>query len=205
MLTQIRPAIVSVLTMTVITGLIFPGMIYAIGQLAFPYQANGSLIKEGNQIIGSELIGQNFAKAEYFHPRPSAAGNGYDASVSGGTNLGPTSKKLIEGLPDDPKTKDTDESFAGIPQLVGAYRRENNLPAHGSVPADAVTRSASGLDPHISLENAMLQVKRIALARKLEESKVRQAVEKATTGRGLGVFGEPTVNVTLANRALDGK
>jgi K+-transporting ATPase ATPase C chain len=205
MLTQIRPAIVSVLAMTVITGLIFPGMIYAIGQLAFPYQANGSLIKEGNQIIGSELIGQNFAKAEYFHPRPSAAGSGYDAGASSGTNLGPTSKKLIEGLPDDPKTKDVDESFAGIPQLTQAYRKENNLPADAPVPGDAVTRSASGVDPHISPENAAIQAKRIAIARKIEEAKVMEAIAKATTGRGLGILGETTVNVTLANRALDGK
>lgn len=203
MLQQLRPALTSVLVFTVLTGLLFPLAITGIAQTIFPKQANGSLVKNGNTVIGSELIGQNFTKAEYFHPRPSAAGSGYGADASSGTNLGPTSSKLLKGIPDDPATKDVDESYAGIPQLAEAYRKENGLAANAPIPADAVTRSASGLDPHISPENAALQVARVAKARNLSEDTVKQVVARYTEGRSLGVLGEPRVNVFLLNRALD--
>jgi K+-transporting ATPase ATPase C chain len=204
MLKQLRPAVVSVLGFTLFTGLVFPLVVFVLGQLLFPAQANGSLIKQGDKLIGSSLIGQNFTKPEYFHPRPSAAGSGYDASASGGTNLGPTSSKLINGIPDDPKTK-ADESYAGIKQLAEAYRKENGLAADAPVPADAVTRSASGLDADISPENAALQAARVAKARKLPLEVVQKLVEENTQGRQLGVFGEPRVNVLRLNLALDGK
>ncbi len=195
----------SVLAFTVITGGIFPAIVWGIGQVAFPKQANGSLIKEGDTVVGSELIGQSFAKPEYFHPRPSAAGSGYGADASSGTNLGPTSDKLINGIADDPKTKDTDESYAGVKQLATAYRTENGLPADAPIPADAVTRSASGLDPEISPENAAIQAARVAKARNLSEDQVKQLIAKSTKGRDLGFLGEPRVNVLLLNRSLDGK
>jgi potassium-transporting ATPase KdpC subunit len=204
MLSQLRPAIMSVLALTIITGLLFPFLILGIGQVTFPRQANGSLIEKNGTVIGSELLGQNFAKPEYFHPRPSAAGSGYDGASSSGTNLGPTSKKLLEGIPDDPATKDTDESYSGVPQLVEAYRKENGLAADAPVPADAVTRSASGLDPHISPENALLQAGRVAKARNKAEEAVKELIAKNTEGRSLGVFGEPRVNVLRLNLALDG-
>jgi potassium-transporting ATPase KdpC subunit len=203
MLQQLRPALTSVLVFTVLTGFLFPLAITGIAQAVFPKQANGSLVKNGNTVIGSELIGQNFTKAEYFHPRPSAAGSGYGADASSGTNLGPTSSKLLKGIPDDPATKDVDESYAGIPQLAEAYRKENGLAANAPIPADAVTRSASGLDPHISPENAAIQVARVAKARNLGEDTVKQVVARYTEARSLGVLGEPRVNVFLLNRALD--
>ncbi|MBC8104067.1 MAG: K(+)-transporting ATPase subunit C [Cytophagales bacterium] len=203
MLRQLRPALMSVLAFTIITGLFFPFAITGISQVLFPKQARGSLIEQNGKIIGSELIGQTFAQPGYFHSRPSAAGGGYDAGASSGSNLGPTSSKLIKGIEDDPATKDADESYSGIPQLAVAYRKENNLAADASVPADAVTRSASGLDPEISPENAALQAPRVAAARKLGEDAVRKLVDENTAGRTLGLFGEPRVNVVLLNLALD--
>lgn len=205
MLQQLRPALMSVLAFTIITGGIFPLVVWGVGQAAFNRQANGSLIREGNKVVGSELIGQSFAKLEYFHPRPSAAGSGYSADASSGTNLGPTSDKLINGIADDPATKDTDESYSGVKQLAAAYRTENGLAANAPVPADAVTRSASGLDPHISPENAALQIARVAKARSKSEDEIKSLVAKFTQGRDLGVLGEPRVNVLLLNRALEGK
>lgn len=202
MLSQLRPAIVSTLVLTILTGFLFPGIITVISQVAFANQANGSLITQNGKVIGSTLIGQNFAKPIYFHPRPSAAGSGYDAGASSGTNLGPTSSKLINGIPDDPKTK-ADESYSGIKQLAEAYRKENDMAATAPVPADAVTRSASGLDPDISPENAALQVERVAKARKLPVDKVQQLVAQNTQNRQLGVLGEPRVNVVTLNLALD--
>ena len=204
MLQQLRPAIVSVLAFTVLTGLIFPAIITGIAKVAFPYQANGSLIEENGKVVGSALIGQPFTKPEYFHPRPSAAGSGYDAGASSGTNLGPTSDKLINGI--HKKTadgKDDPGNYDGIKDLAVAYRKENNLPDNAPVPADAVTRSASGLDPHISPENAALQIKRVAQARKADEATIQSAVAAATEGRTLGIIGEPRVNVVLLNRELD--
>lgn len=192
----------SVLAFTIITGFLFPFVITGIAQVIFPKQAKGSLIVQNGKTLGSELIGQSFAQPGYFHSRPSAAGSGYDASSSGGTNLGPTSSKLIQGIKDDPKTKE-DESFAGIPQLAEAYRKENNLAADALVPADAVTRSASGLDPQISPENATLQVPRVAKARGLSEEAVQKLVAATAEGRQLGVLGEARVNVVLLNMALD--
>lgn len=203
MLKQLRPAITSVFAFTLLTGLIFPLVITAVAQTLFPYQAKGSLIQQNGKVIGSELIGQNFAASRYFHPRPSAAGSGYDASNSSGTNLGPTSSKLLKGIADDPKTKDTDESFAGIPQLAKAYREENGLAANTSLPADAVTRSASGLDPHISPANAALQAARVAKARSVSEDNVKKLIVQNTEGRQFGILGEPRVNVLKLNLALD--
>ena len=193
----------SVLVLTVLTGLIFPMLITAIAQAVFPYQAKGSLVTQGGKVVGSELIGQNFTAPGYFHPRPSAAGSGYDGANSSGTNLGPTSSKLIKGIEDDPATKDTDESYSGIPQLAAAYRKENNLTSSTRLPADAVTRSASGLDPHISPANATLQAARVAKARGLGVDAVKQLVAQNTEGRQFGILGEPRVNVFGLNRALD--
>lgn len=204
MLQQIRPAIVSVLVFTILTGLIFPAIVTGVAKVVFPHQANGSLIEQNGKVVGSEVIGQNFAAPGYFHPRPSAAGNGYDAANSSGTNLGPTSDKLVRGI--HKKTadgKDDPGNFDGIKDLAAAYRKENGLSENTPVPADAVTRSASGLDPHISPANAELQVKRIAGTRGLSEKKVRSLVAETTEGRQLGVLGEARVNILKLNLALD--
>lgn len=201
---HLRPAIVLTAFFVVLTGLAFPGVIWAIGQTVFPSQANGSLVRDaqGNP-IGSALIGQNFTKPEYFHPRPSAAGAGYDAANSSGTNLGPTSDKLINGIEDDPATKDADETYLGFVDLAKAYREENSLAPDAVIPADAATRSGSGLDPDISAANAELQVARVAQARNLSADRVRQLVGEQQRGRLLGLLGEPRVNVLLLNLALD--
>lgn len=192
----------SVLAFTILTGFLFPLLITIISKVVMPAQANGSLITRNGKVIGSSLIGQPFTKPIYFHPRPSAAGSGYDASASSGTNLGPTSDKLINGIKDDPKTK-ADESFAGIKQLAAAYRTENGLAATADVPADAVTRSASGLDPQISPENAALQAPRVAKARGMAVDKVQGLIAQNTQNRSLGVLGEAGVNVLQLNMALD--
>jgi K+-transporting ATPase ATPase C chain len=187
-----------------ITGFAFPVAVWAIGNVAFPRQAHGSLIRDAHgNVIGSELIGQSFTKPEYFHPRPSAAGAGYDAANSSGTNLGPTSDKLIHGIKDDPSTKDVDETFLGFEGLARAYREENGLAPNATIPADAATRSASGLDPDISPANAYLQVPRVAKTRHLSPERVRQLVAANTSGRALLLFGEPRVNVFSLNLALD--
>src|SRR5450432_3128255 len=167
---------------------LYPVTVYALGQALFPAKANGSLVdKDGSpttpeNAVGSRLLGQTATSAGYFHPRPSAAGSGYDAANSSATNLGPISDKLLNGVEDDPKTKDTDESFAGVKQLVKAYREENGLGPDSVVPADAVTRSASGLDPHISPQNADVQVARVAKARGLDEELVRALIKTHTDG-----------------------
>jgi K+-transporting ATPase ATPase C chain len=183
-------AIVSTLLFAVVLCGLYPLIIWGASQLFFPHQANGSLIEaRDRKIVGSELLGQNFSGAKYFHPRPSAAGaNGYDAASSSGSNLGPTSKKLIDS----------------VKQRVTDYRAENGLGSDAVVPGDAVTASASGLDPHISVKNAAIQVPRVAKARKLDEAAVRTFVEKFTEGRQFGVFGEAGVNVLKLNLALDG-
>jgi len=183
--TALRPAIVMLLLFTVITGLIYPLAITGAAQLIFPHQANGSLVRNGNLVVGSELIGQNFAKPEYFHPRPSAAGDGYNAAGSSGSNLGPTSKALADN----------------ITQRVADARKDG---VTGPVPADMVTASGSGLDPDISPENALAQVHRVASARRLPEAQVRQLVEDAVVPGTLGILGEPHVNVLALNRQLDG-
>jgi K+-transporting ATPase ATPase C chain len=199
-----RPAILLTAFFVVLTGLVFPVAVWAIGQIAFPNQAQGSLVRDSSgHVIGSSLIGQPFSKPGYFHPRPSAAGSGYDAANSSGTNLGPTSDKLIHGIKDDPTTPEVDESFPGFLDLAKAYRDENGLAEHAVIPADAATRSASGLDPDISPANAQLQIARIARARGLSEERVRQVVAQNTRGRTLGLFGEPRLNVLLSNLALD--
>jgi potassium-transporting ATPase KdpC subunit len=204
MLRQLQPAIMSVLVLTVVCCLVFPLAITAIAQAAFHHQANGSLIEQGGKVIGSELIGQRFSAPGYFHPRPSAAGSGYDASASGGTNLGPTSDKLINGIHKKlPNGKDDPGNFDGIKDLAAAYRKENGLLDNAPVPADAVTRSGSGLDPEISPANADLQVGRVAKTRGLAEDQVRSLVAGNTAGRTLGFLGEPRVNVLKLNMALD--
>jgi K+-transporting ATPase ATPase C chain len=204
-MSNFRPAVLMVLLFVVFFGLGFPAVMYGIGR-AFPKQADGSLVYDkDHKIVGSELIGQNFTKPEYFHPRPSAAGNGYDPTGSGGTNLGPTSDKLINGIHKKlPNGKDDPGNFDGVVDLVKAYRTENHLAADATVPADAVTRSASGLDPDISVANAKIQAVRVAAARHLTEDQVLQAVKDNTSERFLGIFGEPAVNVLKTNLALDG-
>jgi K+-transporting ATPase ATPase C chain len=201
---HLRPAILLTLFFVVLTGFAFPGVLWAIGQAAFPGAANGSLMRDAQgNVIGSSLLGQSFSKPEYFHPRPSAAGAGYDAANSSGTNLGPTSDKLIHGIDDDPSTPDADETYLGFTDLAQAYREENGLAPGAVLPADAVTRSGSGLDPHISPENAALQVARVAQARSLSVERVRQLVADRQEGRLLGFIGEPRVNVLGLNLALD--
>jgi K+-transporting ATPase ATPase C chain len=204
MLRQLRIAIRSVLVMMVAFGFVFPLLITAIAQVAFHHQANGSLIGKGGKVVGSELIGQSFASPGYFHPRPSAAGSGYDAASSGGTNLGPTSDKLINGVHKKlPNGREDPGNFDGVKDLAVSYREENGLPPDAPVPADAVTRSASGLDPDISPANAYVQVARVARARRMSEDEVRRLVESNATGRQFGILGEPRVNVLQLNRALD--
>lgn len=202
---HLRPAIVLTVFFVVVTGLCFPVVVWAIGRVAFPRQAAGSFVTDAHgKVVGSALLGQNFTKPEYFHPRPSAAGAGYDAANSSGTNLGPTSHKLVKGIKDDPATKDVDETYLGFGDLAKAYREENGLAADAVIPADAATRSASGLDPEISPANAELQIARVAKARNISADRVRALVSENTSGRSLGVLGEPRVNVLLLNLALDG-
>ena len=185
---EIRGAVMSTLILAVICCGLYPLIVFGISQALFHDKANGSLIVDQNGIVhGSKLLAQGFTAEKYFHPRPSAAGNGYDASSSGGGNLGPTSQKLNDAIKD----------------RIDAYRKENGLGGNEPVPADAVTASGSGLDPHISLHNAQLQIARVAKARGLSEDKVRELVEQNTEGRDLGVFGEPGVNVLQLNLALD--
>ena len=185
---HIRGAVVSTLVLAVVCCGLYPLIVFGISQVLFRDQANGSLITgaDGN-VRGSKLLGQAFSDAKYFHSRPSAAGNGYDATSSGGSNLGPTSRKLNDAIKD----------------RVAAYRKENGLSENDSLPADAVTASGSGLDPQISLRNAELQTPRIAKARGLSEQKVRELIQENTDGRDLGVLGEPGVNVLNLNLALD--
>jgi K+-transporting ATPase ATPase C chain len=201
-LEQLRPALLSVLLLTLFSGVIFPLALAALAWLLFPFQAGGSLIV-GDEVVGSELIGQDFTGPRYVHPRPSAAGRGYDAAASGGTNLGPENPKLRNGAKDDPATRDVDESFAGVRELAQAYRTRNGLESDAAVPVDAVTRSGSGLDPHISPANAELQVARVARARGVGEESVRRLVAQHTRGRQLGILGNPRVSVLMLNLALD--
>jgi K+-transporting ATPase ATPase C chain len=168
---------------------VYPLVVFGAAKLLFPHQADGSLlVDKSGAIHGSALLAQNFTGAQYFHPRPSAAGaNGFDATSSSGSNLGPTSSNLV----------------ANITQNIGNYRTENNLATNSPVPADAVTASASGLDPHISPANAEIQIARVAKARGLSEDRTRELVQQNTSGRDLGFFGEPRVNVMTLNFALD--
>ena len=188
MWTQFAPAFRMMLLLTALTGLVYPALVTVLCQAAFSHQANGSLVTDAKgAVVGSALLGQNFAKPEYFQPRPSAAGNdGYDASASSGSNLGPTSKKLIDRVKAD----------------VSKFREAN--PEHrGPVPADAVTSSGSGLDPHITPENAAAQAPRIAKVRGVRLDEVHSLISQNTKERDFGLFGEPRVNVLLLNIALD--
>ncbi|CCW35368.1 K+-transporting ATPase, C subunit [Chthonomonas calidirosea] len=200
MRTQLRPALVSVLAWTILLGFVFPGLVTLVANILFPFQAHGSLIVRNGRVVGSELIGQSFTLPIYFHPRPSAAGNGYDPTSSGGTNLAPTTDKLINGVHHGPKATD---NFDGMKDLATAYRQENNLPSTMPLPTDAVTRSGSGLDPDISVENALLQADRVAKARGVEVSRVRRLIHDYTQPRQFGILGEPRVNVLRLNLALD--
>jgi K+-transporting ATPase ATPase C chain len=186
-LKELWTAIVATVVLCVVVSGVYPVLIWGVGQVLFPHQANGSLIANNGQIVGSELLAQGFSGTKYFHPRPSDAGTGYDSTSSGGSNLGPTSQKLMDG----------------IKANVIQYRQENGLSAEAVVPADAVTASGSGLDPHISLQNARLQVARVAKERGLTEEAVRGEVTKATDNALLGIGGDPGVNVLKANLALD--
>jgi len=184
----VLPAIRIFVVLTVLTGLVYPLVITAVAQLALPYQANGSLVRNSRgEVVGSELIGQVFSRPEYFHPRPSAAGDGYDAAASGGSNLGPTNRRLL----------------AAVGERVLAFRQENGLDSETPVPADAVTASASGLDPHITPANAYLQVRRVARTRGLPEETVRELVDRFIEAPLFGFLGQPRVNVVKLNRALD--
>jgi K+-transporting ATPase ATPase C chain len=187
-LRQLRPALIVLLLFTVIAGIAYPLVATGIGQVAFNHQVNGSLIKRNGQVVGSELLGQNFTSPNYFHPRPSAAGtNGYDGSASSGSNLGPLNPDLLSAVTD----------------RVAAYRQENGLGADVLVPVDAVTASGSGLDPDISVANARLQAPRVAQARGMDLAAVNTLIDEHTDGRVLGVFGVPAVNVLQLNLALD--
>lgn len=187
MLQQIAPAFRIMIFLTVLTGLIYPGLVTGLCQLLFRDQANGSLVTQDGRIIGSSLIGQNFSRPEYFHPRPSAAGStGYDAIDSRGSNLGPTSQKLYD------RVKASADQF-----------RKENPSYSGPIPADALTASGSGLDPDISIANAMAQAARIAKARGVNPSLVEGLIRSETQQRGFRFLGEPRVNVLTLNLALN--
>jgi potassium-transporting ATPase KdpC subunit len=236
---QILPGLRIKLFLTVVLGVGYPLLMTGISQVIFPRQANGSLIKDGDKVIGSDLIGQSFSKPEYFHPRPSSAGGGYDPTASSGSNLGPTSAKLIHGTTkmDDKKNEVVD--FDGISLRIVHYCLDNDIPYESSVPldrfrdakgdlddvklikafnddkaplvftpkslipADAVTASASGLDPHISPDSAHLQAARVAKARGIQTDQANQLVVQFTEGPDLSLLGEPRVNVLRLNLALD--
>jgi len=241
MLKELGPGFRLTLIFTILTGLLYPAVMTGVSELIFPKQANGSLVTVGGKVVGSSLIGQTFAKPEYFHPRPSAAGNGYDATASSGSNLGPTSAKLLHGTTkmDDKKNEVVD--FDGISLRVVHYCVDNDIPyessvpldqfkdSHGDlddvklikafnddktplrftpktpIPQDAVTASASGLDPHISPANAETQAGRVAKARGVSADQVKQLIPQFTDRADLGFLGEPRVNVLMLNIALDQK
>ncbi len=184
---QVRPAILLTLVLCVVTGVVYPGIVTALAQLLFPNQANGSLVTVNGRVVGSALIGQAFTQDRYFHPRASAAGSGYDGAASGGTNKGPTDARLADTL---------------IAQAADEAVRSDGA-VKGHIPTDMATRSASGLDPHISPANAALQVARVARARGVDSAAVRALVDRHVEGRQFGFFGEPRVNVLLLNIALD--
>jgi potassium-transporting ATPase KdpC subunit len=188
LLQEIKTSIVALVALLIILCGLYPVVVWGIAQLAFPRQANGSLVARQGQVVGSALIAQNFASPGYFHPRPSTAGDtGYDGANSGGSNLGPLSQKLVDQVKD----------------RIAAYRVENHLAPDVPIPADAVTASGSGLDPHISLKNAALQAPRVAAARGLSPDRIKTLMETCTDGPDLGFIGEPRINVLRLNLALD--
>lgn len=186
MWSQLLPGLRINLFLTILLGIVYPLAITGVCQVAFPHQANGSLIPKGDQVIGSDLIGQNFTKPEYFQPRPSAAGDGYDGTASGASNYGPTNQKLVD------RVKASVEKF-----------RKENPDYQGPIPADLVTASASGLDPHLSPDSARAQIPRVARARGVASDRVEQLVARFVEQPELGVLGEPRVNVLKLNLALD--
>lgn len=236
---QLLPGLRINIFATILFGVVYPLAITGVCQVLFPRQANGSLVTAGDKVIGSEIIGQSFSKPEYFHPRPSVAGSGYDATASSGSNLGPTSAKLVKGTTkmDDKKNEVVD--FDGINLRIVHYCVENGIPYEASVPldqfkdtngglddvklikafnddkaplmftpkapipADAVTASASGLDPHISPASAQTQAPRVAKARGISVEQAKQLVAQFTEGPALGMLGDPRVNVLKLNLALD--
>jgi len=188
LLQEVKVSVLATLALVVILCGVYPLVVWGIAQVVFPSQANGSLVEVRGKIVGSGLLAQNFSGPQYFHPRSSAAGDvGYDGASSGGSNLGPLSQKL------------TDQ----VKERVDKYRTENNLPAATLVPADAVTASGSGLDPHLSLRNAEIQAPRVAQARQVSADKVKRLMQDCTEGPDLGFLGEPGVNVLRLNLALD--
>jgi K+-transporting ATPase ATPase C chain len=183
---QLRPAILLTIVFIVVTGLVYPGIVTAVARVVFPNQASGSLVTVDGHVIGSRLIGQQFSKPWYFHPRPSAAGDGYDATASGGTNKGPTDRKLADTL------------------IAGAIAQAESAGVpKGKIPTDMATASASGLDPHISPANALFQVARVAAAREADSSQIRELALHYVESRQFGFLGEPRVNVLALNLALD--
>jgi K+-transporting ATPase ATPase C chain len=189
LISELRISLIATAFLAAILCGVYPLTVWCLAHAIFPGRAGGSLIVQNGEIAGSRLIGRQFTAPGYFHPRPSAAGAGYDAERSGGSNLGPLSRTLVET----------------IGRRVAAYRAENNLPPDALVPADAVTASASGLDPHISVGNAVMQAPRVAKARGLSAETVLEQVRIHTEGRDLMILGEPRVNVLLLNRSLDAK
>jgi K+-transporting ATPase ATPase C chain len=239
MIKELLPGLRLMITLTILTGLLYPAAMTGISEVFFPKQANGSLVTENGKVVGSSLIGQSFTKPEYFYPRPSSAGNGYDATASGGSNLGPTSAKLLHGTTKmDDKGKEIVD-FDGIEDRIVHYCVDNNIPyvssssldqfkdAQGNlddvklikafndtksplvftpkvqIPSDAVTGSASGLDPQISPANADLQAGRVAKARGIPPAQLQSLIAQATKRPALGFIGEPRVNVLLLNISLD--
>ncbi len=186
---QLIPSILMLLVMTVVTGFAYTLAVTGVGQLLFGERAGGSLLERDGQPVGSELIGQSFTSTEYFHPRPSAAGDGYDPTISSGSNLGPQNPDLL----------------ASVEERIAAYRELNGLEPDEPVPVDAVAASASGLDPHISVANARLQAPRVAEARGLAVEEVAALIEESTESPMLGFLNEPSVNVLMLNLALDGR
>jgi potassium-transporting ATPase KdpC subunit len=239
MLKELKPGFLMMVVMTILTGLIYPGIVTGLAQVLFRDQANGSLVVSNGQVVGSHLIGQGFAKPEYFHPRPSSAGSGYDPTASAGSNLGPTSAKLMNGTTKTDDKKNDVVDFDGIEDRIVHYCLDNDIAydssvpldtfkdAHGDlddvklikafnddkaplvftpktpIPADAVTASASGLDPHISPANADAQAGRVAKARGVPVQQVRDLLARHVEGRDLGFLGEARVNVLAANMDLD--